>query len=248
MRFSTALFTAIACLLPVSVMADHHLKGEGDHKGMDHDVPTEAVAKLIPTVGERANGTIVLKQNGDMVHVTGEVWNLSPGEHGFHIHQWGDLRSTDGKSAGGHYNPDGHDHAGPDTDKHHAGDLGNITAGPDGRAMVDMKVKGLKLHFVIGRSIVVHGGRDDLTSQPSGNAGPRVALGVIGFAEVKEKMMDKTKMDKEKAKQDNNKKADKAKNDKAKNDNDKSRNDKKSADDASQTDAPPKPADKPSGN
>lgn len=182
MRPTTMLIASLACLLPLAASADHHKKGE--HGGQD--IPKEAVAKLIPTIGNTVNGIIVLTQKGEDVHVTGEVWNLSPGEHGFHIHEYGDLRAGDGTSAGGHYNPDGHPHAGPDAEKHHAGDLGNITAGRDGRAKVDKTAKGLKLHFVIGRSIVVHAGRDDLQSQPSGDAGPRVALGVIGFAQVKE--------------------------------------------------------------
>jgi Cu-Zn family superoxide dismutase len=73
-------------------------------------------------------------------------------------------------------------HCGPADRSRHAGDLGNITANSQGEAQVDKLAKGLELHFVIGRSIVVHAGEDDLKSQPSGNAGDRVALGVIGFA------------------------------------------------------------------
>ncbi len=176
-----ALSLIVTGLLAFTVQADEHADNGQGHG----EVPTEAVAKLIPTVGYQVNGVIVLKQMGDDVHVTGEVWNLTPGEHGFHIHEFGDMRASDGTSAGGHYNPDGHDHAGLDAGMRHAGDMGNIMAGRDGRAKVDLTAKGLKLHFVIGRSIVVHAGRDDLTSQPSGNAGPRAALGVIGFAEMK---------------------------------------------------------------
>jgi superoxide dismutase, Cu-Zn family len=158
-------------------------QGQQQQGQQDHEVPTEAVAKLIPSVGSTVNGIIVLTQEGEDVRVTGEVWNLTPGEHGFHIHQFGDLRSPDGSSAGDHYNPEGHQHAGPDAEQRHAGDLGNITAQQNGRAQVDATAKGLQLHFVIGRSIVVHAGRDDLQSQPSGDAGARVALGVIGFAQ-----------------------------------------------------------------
>jgi Cu-Zn family superoxide dismutase len=110
------------------------------------------------------------------------VRGLTEGKHGFHIHQFGDVRSADGKSAGGHFNPDGHDHGGPDSDKHHAGDLGNITANAEGLAEVNIKAKELKVISILGRSIVVHGGVDDLKSQPSGAAGPRVGVGVIGIA------------------------------------------------------------------
>ncbi|MDE0736411.1 MAG: superoxide dismutase family protein, partial [Pirellulaceae bacterium] len=75
-----------------------------------------------------------------------------------------------------------HDHAGLDAEKRHAGDLGNITANADGRAVVKIQAKGLSLFSVIGRAFVVHGGTDDLKSQPSGAAGPRVGTGVIGIA------------------------------------------------------------------
>lgn len=148
----------------------------------DVQVPHRGVAVLRPTKDNKARGVIVLMQTKQGVRLRGRVRNLKPGQHGFHIHQYGDLRSHDGKSAGGHFAPKGHKHGGPKDAEHHAGDLGNITANSSGVANVDILAKELKLHFVIGRSIVVHGGADDLKSQPSGNAGPRVALGVIGFA------------------------------------------------------------------
>lgn len=160
-----------------------HAKGHHDK----HDVPDEAVVILHPTAGNAVTGTLILKQFADGVHVIGKVNGLTPGEHGFHIHQYGDLRAADGTSAGGHYSGDGHQHGGPDDAHRHAGDLGNITAEQNGVAIVDKKAKGLKLHFVIGRSFVVHQGADDFKSQPSGNAGPRVAVGVIGFANVEDK-------------------------------------------------------------
>jgi Cu-Zn family superoxide dismutase len=149
-------------------------------------VPQEGVAVLTPTRGQKAQGVLLLKQTDQGVQVTGKVSGLEPGEHGFHIHEFGDLRDPEGKSAGGHFNPDGHKHGGPDDAEHHAGDLGNITANSSGVAEVETLAKGLKLHFVIGRAMVVHGKADDLKSQPAGDAGPRVAVGVIGFAEVKE--------------------------------------------------------------
>lgn len=148
--------------------------------------PSEAVAVLLPTKGNKTRGVILLKQRDGFVHIVGKVRGLSPGKHGFHIHQYGDLRAADGTSAGGHYSPQGHKHGGPDDAEHHAGDLGNIVADGDGIAQVDKMSKDFKLHFVIGRAIVIHAGADDLTSQPSGDAGPRAALGVIGFAQVKD--------------------------------------------------------------
>jgi Cu-Zn family superoxide dismutase len=145
-------------------------------------IPKEGVAVLHATKGHQVRGTIRFEQTRQGVRIRGRVQGLKPGKHGFHIHEFGDLRSADGKSAGEHFNPMGVRHGGPADRSRHAGDLGNITANSQGEAQVDKLAKGLELHFVIGRSIVVHAGEDDLKSQPSGNAGDRVALGVIGFA------------------------------------------------------------------
>ncbi|REK13011.1 MAG: superoxide dismutase family protein [Planctomycetota bacterium] len=144
----------------------------------------EAVAVIVPTKASKSDtaGVIMLKQKDGYVQVTGEVTGLTPGEHGFHIHMYGDLRADDGTSAGGHYNPHGKPHGGPDSKEHHVGDMGNIKANADGVAKVSAKADG-NLHHMIGRSIVVHGGVDDLKSQPSGDAGPRVGIGVIGLAQ-----------------------------------------------------------------
>lgn len=145
-------------------------------------VPKQAVVVLRPTEGNSVTGTILLRQEKGNVRLKGMVRGLTPGKHGFHIHEFGDLRADDGKSAGGHFNPKGHKHGGPQDKESHAGDLGNIKANSQGIAKVDKLAKGLPLHFAIGRSIVVHAGADDLESQPSGDAGARVAVGVIGFA------------------------------------------------------------------
>jgi len=171
------VFSAAICL------GAHQAAAEPD-QAREVEPPQEAVAFVTPTQGNNAQGVIMLRQDDGVVHITGEIRGLSPGEHGFHIHEYGDLRAADGSSAGGHYDPRGHKHGGPDDHKHHAGDLGNIEANDKGVAIVNKKSKDFKLHFVIGRAVVVHGGADDFTSQPSGDAGPRVGLGVIGFANV----------------------------------------------------------------
>jgi Cu-Zn family superoxide dismutase len=169
---------ATLSVLGIAVLA----QAADEHKTM----VGEAVAVLIPSKGsDGVGGTILFKQEKGHVHVTGEVKGLAPGKHGFHIHQFGDLRSDDGMATGGHYNPDMKAHGGPHSKERHAGDFGNIEAGADGVAKVDIKAEGLDLHHVLGRGLVVHGGADDLTTQPSGNAGPRIAVGVIGIAQVK---------------------------------------------------------------
>ncbi len=177
----TTLLTAsavLASLLVANVQADDH------HKA---DAIKEAVAVIVPTKASKSDtgGVITLTQEHGYVLVTGEVTGLKPGKHGFHIHMYGDLRAADGTSAGGHYNPDGHPHGGPASKEHHVGDLGNIEADANGVAKVNVKAEKTNLHHLLGRSIVVHGGVDDLKSQPAGDAGPRVGLGVIGLAETK---------------------------------------------------------------
>src|SRR5690606_20913289 len=136
--------------------------------GDELPLPKHGVAVLYPTRGNEVLGIIRLDQKEDHLHVTGTVTNLTPGKHGFHIHEFGDLRSPDGTSAGDHFSLEGQKHGAPHDEGSHAGDLGNIEANKEGNATVDIKVKGLKLHFVVGRTIVVHAGEDDLKSQPSG--------------------------------------------------------------------------------
>jgi Cu-Zn family superoxide dismutase len=162
--------------------ADH---SHADHVHSAQPLPTKAVCVLMPSKGQDVHGTFLLTDQGSVTEIIGEVSGLTPGKHGFHIHEFGDLRSDDGMSAGGHYNPEGHPHGGPDDAKRHVGDLGNITADQSGKAIVKMKVKGLRVHFVLGRSLVVHAKEDDLKTQPSGDAGGRVAVGVIGVAAEK---------------------------------------------------------------
>jgi superoxide dismutase, Cu-Zn family len=154
--------------------------------------PTEGVAVVMPTKGQKAHGVIVIKQEGDLVRITGSVSGLTPGKHGFHIHEYGDLRGGDGMAAGAHFSPKGHEHGGPDDAEHHAGDLGNITANADGVATVNVSSKDLELHFIVGRAVVVHEKADDLKSQPAGDAGARIAVGVIGFANKKNSTAQRT--------------------------------------------------------
>ncbi|WP_417389492.1 superoxide dismutase family protein [Gimesia sp.] len=148
---------------------------------------TQAVAVIMPTKEFSVTGMVQLKQSKGMVHLTGKIEGLSPGKHGFHIHEFGDISAVDGSSAGGHYDPEGHQHGKPGKAEHHAGDLGNITADQNGIAVIDKRSEDFKISDVIGRSIVVHAGADDLTSQPSGDAGPRAGLGVIGIAKSEPK-------------------------------------------------------------
>jgi Cu-Zn family superoxide dismutase len=141
-----------------------------------------AVALLNPTQGNQAKGTVTFTPEGNGVRVVADVTGLKEGMHGFHVHEKGDCSASDGTSAGGHFNPLGVAHGGPGADQHHIGDLGNISADASGNAHLDKVFSFLSLsgtNSIVGRGLIVHAGKDDLTSQPTGDAGGRVACGVI---------------------------------------------------------------------
>jgi Cu-Zn family superoxide dismutase len=145
---------------------------------------SKAVAILLATKGSRVQGRVTFTEAGSSTHVHAEISGLTPGDHGFHIHEFG-VWSEDGMASGGHYNPTMEKHAGTDTPKRHIGDLGNVTANSNGHASLDLDDASLKFHgptSIIGRGLVVHEKADDLTTQPTGNAGGRLAVGVIGVA------------------------------------------------------------------
>ncbi len=147
---------------------------------------TRAVCVLHPTAGDSASGVVTFTQTDNGIKIEANMTGLTEGKHGFHIHQWGNCTAADGTSAGGHFNPDNKKHGGPEDVERHVGDLGNIVADSMGNAsltMIDTVISFSGRHNIIGRGIIVHAGEDDLTSQPTGNAGPRVACGVIGIAE-----------------------------------------------------------------
>lgn len=152
----------------------------------EEPVAVKAIAVLYPTDANAVQGTVQFTEENGKIRVVADVERLQPGKHGFHVHQYGNCSAADGSSAGGHFNPDGKAHGSPDSAERHVGDLGNIEADEQGKARLDSQDNELALsgsHSIVGRSVVVHAGEDDLTSQPSGNAGARVACGVVGIAE-----------------------------------------------------------------
>lgn len=151
----------------------------------DVDKISKAVCVLHPTEGNSVKGTVWFTEENGKISVKADVEGLTEGKHGFHIHEYGDCTAADGTSAGGHFNPEGVDHAGHEDSTRHVGDLGNLTAGADGKAslsLTDDRMSFHGKHSIIGRAIIVHAGEDDLKSQPTGDAGGRVACGVIGIA------------------------------------------------------------------
>lgn len=146
---------------------------------------TKAVCVLMPAGDDNVHGLITFEQTDDGVRVTADVTGLKPGKHGFHIHEYGDCSSPDFKSAGSHLMAPGEVHAGPDKTNRHIGDMGNLVADASGKAhltLVDNKLSFTGPYSILGRAIIVHAGEDDLTTQPTGNAGGRVACGTIGIA------------------------------------------------------------------
>ena len=168
-RFAFALCSLAAVAL---VGCASHLSGN------------RATAKLEPTRGNTATGTVTFVQTGDGVQVSGEVRGLKPGaEHGFHVHEKGDCSSGDGMSTGGHFNPGGKAHGHHGMGDHHTGDLPSLKADANGVATFNFESKSIRVggtdNNIVGKGLIVHRDPDDYKTQPTGNAGPRLACAVI---------------------------------------------------------------------
>jgi Cu-Zn family superoxide dismutase len=143
-----------------------------------------ATAKLEPTRGNTAAGTLTFVQWGEVVKVSGSIAGLKPGaEHGFHVHEKGDCSSGDGLSAGGHFNPGGKPHGHHGMGEHHTGDLPSVKADASGVAAIHFESRTIRVgssaNDIVGKGLIVHRDPDDFKTQPTGNAGPRLACAVI---------------------------------------------------------------------
>ena len=156
---------------------------------------TTAIAVILPTTGNETAGIVTFIATDGGVKVIADVTGLTPGKHGFHIHEFGDISdSAKAMSAGGHYDPEGtHHHAlveaeRPDAMPHHSGDMGNLAADGAGKAHLEMTLPGVSLmgpaNPIVGRAVIIHAKSDD-GGQPVGNAGGRGGQGVIGIAKAK---------------------------------------------------------------
>lgn len=142
-----------------------------------------ATATLAPTNGNTAAGTVQFVELGDgSVDVTVNLTGVPAGTHGFHVHEKGDC-GDNGNAAGGHFNPTGHHHAGPDAAMKHAGDFGNLTADAQGIVSARFNTRSITVSSgttsAVGRAVILHANPDDLATQPTGNAGGRIACGVV---------------------------------------------------------------------
>eukprot|EP00347_Sterkiella_histriomuscorum_P000075 403377282 len=157
------------------------------------DAPRQAICILNAEKGQTAHGVVHFLQNSmfQKTRIQGEFQGLTPShKHGFHIHQYGNL-SQGCVTAGPHFNPLNQLHGGPDSIIRHVGDLGNIQADDQGLSKLDFEDHQITLHgplSIVGRACVLHrdtddhGTADNEESKKTGNAGPRIACGIIGLS------------------------------------------------------------------
>ena len=144
-----------------------------------------AAVNLASASGSLISGKATLQPMGDGVHLRGTVGGFAPhSQHGIHVHEKGDCSAADASSAGAHFNPAASAHGRAGHGVHHAGDMDNLVADGDGVAQINLHLHGVTLgggaaNDIAGRALVVHAAPDDYASQPAGNAGARVACGVI---------------------------------------------------------------------
>lgn len=146
---------------------------------------TKAIAVVSPTKGNNISGVVTFTKTkkGTVIHA--QLHGLTPGKHGFHIHEFGNCACDDAVCTGDHFNPTNTKHGGPHSAEKHVGDLGNIIADQQGNALYEYMSRDITLngpHSIIGRAVLVHKDADDFTTQPSGNSGSRIGVGVIGIA------------------------------------------------------------------
>ncbi len=183
---STRLIAALAIAAPLLLNGcDKNRKADEPAVATAAATPvagTNAIATVAATVGNTVKGVVRFTEVDGKLKVVADFEGLTPNqEHAFHVHEKGDCSSGDGKSAGDHYNPEGHQHGLPDKAQRHAGDLGNVKADDQGKAHHEIVVENATVsgkNPILGRSVIVHAKPDD-GGPPAGNAGGRVACGVI---------------------------------------------------------------------
>lgn len=184
--FYTILFLVVLSLVYLQGCSSAG-KSAGEASGKAQAAVFYGLAQVAPTAGNKASGTVWFSEGFGRVMVEVDMKGLAPNsKHGFHIHEFGNCTAVDASSAGGHYNPAGHQHGNYVDETRHAGDLGNLVSDKSGRAQMKLTVENLSVNGavnpILGRAVILHANPDDLVSQPTGGAGARIACGVIGAA------------------------------------------------------------------
>jgi len=185
-RWTLCLLAAALLVLPLAACSpsEEVYEEEPAEEPMAEPEPMamSAHATLAGAPGSGVSGEVTIGEENGSLHVTASVAGVAPGEHGFHVHENG-VCEGDYTSAGGHFNPAGVDHACPPTTPRHAGDLGNISVGADGTGVLDLTIDNATLgagaDSIAGKAVILHAHTDDCKTQPTGDAGGRLACGVI---------------------------------------------------------------------
>ncbi|MCL9805409.1 superoxide dismutase family protein [Flavobacterium amniphilum] len=145
----------------------------------------ELILMLQPKSDTQVSGSASFTEKNGVVTFTANIKGLTPGEHAIHIHEKSDCSAPDASSAGGHWNPTFKKHGKWGSAEYHKGDIGNFTADAQGDGTITFSTDEWCISCedetknIIGKSIIVHKGTDDFTTQPTGNAGGRVACTAI---------------------------------------------------------------------
>ncbi len=185
-KMKKLLITTLTCFALVGIFACKQQTHENQQITVEPAV-TRAIAVLYPTKDNVVSGVVTFTKLTEGVKVSSNITGLTPGKHGFHIHEFGDCSSDDGTTAGGHFNPTQMPHGAPTDAQRHSGDFGNVTADSTGIALmewIDPMITFDGPNSIIGRAVIVHAVEDDLKTQPTGAAGARVACGVIGVDDI----------------------------------------------------------------
>jgi len=157
----------------------------------DHSM---AIATITPTQGNNASGTVSFNKGNNGVEISANFSDLPQGEHGFHIHLYGDCSASDGTSAGTHYNFEGSSKNPPGDIDRITGNLGMVSAGSNGSATADTTISNTSIKDIMGRAVIVHAKGNDMSQPPIGAAGARLGCGVIGHANPESMMMNDDNM------------------------------------------------------
>jgi superoxide dismutase, Cu-Zn family len=197
--FKLSVLLVVLALSPLAACKPNEEMAPAAAPAAATDVPAAAAATPAPAAGAAdktatatatlkgvdagLTGTVTFTQQGYNVKIVADVKGARPGQHGFHVHEYGDCTGPDFQSAGAHLNPDGAAHGCQASPEHHPGDLGNLEVGPDGHGHMEAETTGLTVtpgsNSVVGKTVIFHEGPDDCVSRPAGNSGARLACGKI---------------------------------------------------------------------